>query len=118
MRIYVVDNMVGALLTFIYSLRELWRSLWKHLKNVSVLIDEASQYMLDMPFDDDTQYLATKRLLVSPQWRFAHQPEKSEDMANIPLVFVGGNLSQTSMKVHLPGINFNAVGNHMYTLEF
>ena len=70
--------------------------------NVAVLMDATAQCMLDMPSDDNTQYLTTKSFLRSAQWKFAHKSENPEDMDNIPLVVVRDSQYQT----HLPGINY------------
>lgn len=79
-----------------------FRNLWKHLENIAGLLDSAAVCMLEMSTDDDTQYLATKRLLISPQWKFAHQCVVAMD--DIPIVNVtGGNQLQPSLSVHLPG---------------
>ena len=64
-------------------------------------MDAAAQCMLDMPSDDNTQYLTTKSFLRSAQWKFAHKSENPEDLGNVPMVVVRDSQYQT----HLPGIN-------------
>ena len=82
-----------------------FRNLWKHLENIAGLLDSAAHCMLEMPADDDTQYLAIKRLLISPQWKFAHQCVTTMD--DVPVVNVtGGDRLQPSLSTHLPGAVF------------
>ena len=69
--------------------------------NVAVLMDATAQCMLDMPSDDNTQYLTTKSFLRSAQWKFAHKSENPEDLDNVPKVVV----RDSQYQAHLPGIN-------------
>ena len=85
--------------------------LWKHLENVATLVDAAAQHM---PSDDDTLYLTTKSLLISAQWKFAHQPESPEGMSDIPVVIASDSQSQASIRVHLPGIYDYQITATMY----
>ena len=81
--------------------RELWKQLWEYLRNVAVLMDAAAQCMLDMPSNDNTQYLTTKSFLRSAQWKFAHESENPKDLDNVPKVVV----RDSQYQAHLPGIN-------------
>ena len=89
----------------INSDRKLWQQLWKHLGNVAVLMDAAAQCMLDMPSDDDTQYLTTKSFLISAQWKFAHKSESPEDLDEVPMVVV----RDSQYQAHLPGIYLSSM---------
>ena len=64
-------------------------------------MDAAAQCMLDMPSDDNKQYLTTKSFLRSAQWKFAHKSENPKDLDNIPKVVV----RDAQYQAHLPGIN-------------
>jgi hypothetical protein len=65
-------------------------------------MDAAAQYMLDMPSDDNTQYLTIKSFLRSAQWKFAHKSENPEDLDNVPMVVV----RDSQYQVHLSGMYY------------
>ena len=68
-------------------------------------MDAAAQCMLDMPSDD---YLTTKSLLISAQWKFAHKSENPEaSLDNVPLVVIRDSQYQT----YLPGIYLSSILN-------
>ena len=79
------------------------------MENSAVLIDNAAQYMQDMSTYDHSQYLTTKALLISPQWKFIH-PESEHGLASVPKVTIRDDgQHKPSLSVELPGINKNIV---------
>ena len=60
--------------------------------------------MQDMSTYDHSQYLTTKALLNSPQWKFIHQSEHG--LASVPKVTIReAGQHKPSLFVYLPGIN-------------
>jgi hypothetical protein len=96
----------------INSTRTLWQQLWKYLGNVAVFMDAAAQCMLDMPSDDNTQYLTTKSFLKSAQWKFAHKSENSQNLNNIPIVTVV--VRDNQYQAQLSGMNFVIIDAHCW----
>ena len=79
--------------------------LWKHLESMATLVDSAAQCMLDMSPGDDREYLATKRLLISSQWKFAHCCS-TRGLADVPKVSIIDDQLQPTLTVHLPGMGY------------
>ena len=68
---------------------------------MATLVDSAAQCMLDMSPDDNREYLTTKRLLISAQWKYAHCSTRG--LADVPSVIITDDQLQPTLTVHLPG---------------
>lgn len=79
-----------------------YRDLWRHLEDTANLLDRAAHFMMEKSPDDNSQYLATKSLLISAKWKFAHESEKN--LSDVPEIVQGGGLPLSTLPVHLPGI--------------
>ena len=74
----------------------------EYFTGMANLVECMAESMEDMSPDDDTEYLATKRLLISTQWKFAHHSATS-DLGNVPKVIVRRDQLEP-LTFHLPGI--------------
>ncbi len=79
----------------------------EYFTRMATLVECTAECMKDVTPDDDTEYLATKRLLLSSQWKFAHHSD-SCSVDNVPEVIVHDQLEP--LTVHLPGIYYVQAG--------
>ena len=67
------------------------------------LIDAAAHHLQELPTQVEEQYLTTKSLLISSQWKFGHH-SGGNSLLDIPKVVLSEE-NRHSSTVYLPGIH-------------